>query len=99
MMRMKHMKFEKGFFERTAGEHIAINGAEPIMIDLVKERLDFAKSLGVRYTSNLREEDLVEKVSEYTNGRMAACVMEASGANFAIRAPQGNINVSSIPVP
>ena len=85
-----------------AGEHIALNGAgpigllaamvalhygaEPIMIDLVKERLDFAKSLGVRYTINLREEDLVEKVSEYTNGRMAECVMEASGANSAIRA-------------
>ena len=85
-----------------AGEHIAINGAgpigllaamvalhygaEPIMVDLVKERLDFAKSLGVRYTINLREEDLVEKVSEYTNGRMAECVMEASGANSAIRA-------------
>lgn len=85
-----------------AGEYIAINGAgpigllaamvalhygaEPIMIDLVKERLDFAKSLGVRYTINLREEDLVKKVSEYTNGRMAECVMEASGANSAIRA-------------
>ena len=85
-----------------AGEHIAINGAgpigllaamvalhygaEPIMIDLVKERLDFAKALGVRYTINLREEDLVEKVREYTNGRMAECVMEASGANSAIRA-------------
>lgn len=85
-----------------AGEHIAINGAgpigllaamvalhygaEPIMIDLVKERLDFAKSLGVRYTINLREEDLVKKVCEYTNGRMAECVMEASGANSAIRA-------------
>ena len=85
-----------------AGEHIAINGAgpigllaamvalhygaEPIMIDLVKERLVFAKSLGVRYTINLREEDLVEKVREYTNGRMAECVMEASGANSAIRA-------------
>lgn len=85
-----------------AGEHIAINGAgpigllaamvalhygaEPIMIDLIKERLDFAKSLGVQYTINLREEDLVEKVSEYTNGRMAECVMEASGANSAIRA-------------
>ena len=85
-----------------AGEHIAINGAgpigllaamvalhygaEPILIDLVSERLDFAKSLGVKYTINLREENLVEKVAEYTNGRMAECVMEASGANSAIRA-------------
>ena len=91
-----------GIHRLKAGEHIAINGAgpigllaamvalhygaEPIMIDLVKERLDFAKSLGVQYTINLREEDLVEKVSEYTNGRMAECVMEASGANSAIRA-------------
>ena len=85
-----------------AGEHIAINGAgpigllaamvalhygaEPIVIDLVKERLDFAKSLGVKYTINLREEDLVEKITQYTNGRMAECVLEASGANSAIRA-------------
>ena len=85
-----------------AGEHIAINGAgpigmlaamvalhygaEPILIDLVNERLDFAKSLGVKCTINLREENLVEKVAEYTNGRMAECVMEASGANSAIRA-------------
>ena len=85
-----------------AGEHIAINGAgpigllaamvalhygaEPILIDLVSERLDFAKSLGVKCTINLREENLVEKVAEYTNGRMAECVMEASGANSAIRA-------------
>ncbi len=85
-----------------AGEHIAINGAgaigllaaltaihygaEPILIDLVEERLAFARSLGVKYTINLNTDDLVEKVREYTNGRMAECVMEASGANSAIRA-------------
>lgn len=85
-----------------AGEHIAINGAgtigllaaltaihygaEPILIDLVEERLSFARSLGVRYTINLKNDNLVEKVREYTNGRMAECVMEASGANAAIRA-------------
>lgn len=85
-----------------AGEHIAINGAgtigllaaltaihygaEPILIDLVEERLVFARSLGVKHTVNLKTDDLVEKVREYTNGRMAECVMEASGANSAIRA-------------
>ncbi len=85
-----------------AGEHIAINGAgtigllaaltaihygaEPILIDLVEERLSFARSLGVRYTINLKNDNLVEKVREYTNGRMAECVMEAYGANAAIRA-------------
>lgn len=85
-----------------AGEHIAINGAgtiglmaaltaihygaEPILIDLVEERLAFAKGLGVKYVINLKTDNLLEKISEYTNGRMAECVMEASGANSAIRA-------------
>ena len=84
-----------------AGEHIAINGAgtiglmaaltaihygaEPILIDLVEERLAFAKGLGVKYVINLKTDNLLEKISEYTNGRMAECVMEASGANAAIR--------------
>ena len=84
------------------GEHIAVNGAgtigllaaltaihygaEPILIDLVEERLAFARTLGVKHTINLKTDDLVEKVRECTNGRMAECVMEASGANSAIRA-------------
>lgn len=84
-----------------AGEHIAINGAgtiglmaaltaihygaEPILIDLVEERLAFAKGLGVKYVINLKTDNLLERIAEYTNGRMAECVMEASGANAAIR--------------
>lgn len=84
-----------------AGEHVAIigagpigvlaamaaitYGAEPIMIDLVQERLEFAKSLGVRFIINSGSEDAVKKVSEYTGGRMAELVMECSGANAAIR--------------
>lgn len=84
-----------------AGEHIAVSGAgpigilaamaamhygaEPIVIDLVDERLEFARSIGVKYCINLRKDDLVEKVREYTNGRMAECVIEVSGANAAIR--------------
>lgn len=61
-------------------------GAEPIMLDLVDERLDFAKSLGVKYTINSGKEDIVAKVKEYTNGLMAQLVMECSGANPAILA-------------
>ena len=84
-----------------AGEHVAISGAgtigllmalvalaydaEPILIDLVEERLAYARSLGVKYTINLQTDNLVEKVLEYTNGRLAECVIEASGANAAIR--------------
>ena len=84
-----------------AGEHIAISGAgpigllaamaalhygaEPILIDLVEERLAYAETLGVRNTVNLKKDDLLEKITQYTGGRMCECVMEASGSNAAIR--------------
>ena len=84
-----------------AGEHVAIigagpigilaamaaiaYGAHPIMIDLVDERLEAARKLGVRYTVNSGREDTAAKVSEYTGGRMAELVMECSGANPAMR--------------
>lgn len=84
-----------------AGEFIAISGAgpigmlvamaalaygaEPIMIDMVEERLEFARELGVKYIINLKTDDLLEKVKEFTNGQMAQCALEASGANSAIR--------------
>lgn len=84
-----------------AGEHVAIigagpigilaamtaltYGAEPILIDVVDERLDFARGLGVKYTINSSSEDLAGKVAEYTQGRMAELVMECSGANAAVR--------------
>lgn len=83
------------------GEHIVINGAgpigllaalaaihygaEPILVDIVEERLAFAATLGIQKTVNLRTDDLLEKVKAFTNGRLAECVMEASGANSAIR--------------
>lgn len=60
-------------------------GAHPIMIDLVDERLEAARKLGVRYTVNSGREDTAAKVSEYTGGRMAELVMECSGANPAVR--------------
>ncbi len=61
-------------------------GAEPIVIDIVSERLDFAKSLGVKYIINSSEENAVEKISEFTDGCMAELVMECSGSNPAIQA-------------
>lgn len=83
------------------GEHIAINGAGaiglliamcamsygaiPIMIDLVEERLEFARAQGVPHTINLRVEDPIKALSKITDGRMAEVVIEASGANAAIR--------------
>ena len=84
-----------------AGEYCAIIGAGPIgllagmvaeaygahaiLLDLVQERLDFAKELGIEYVINSRNEDPIERISAITNGEMAQQVMECSGANAAIR--------------
>ncbi|MEY8355840.1 zinc-binding alcohol dehydrogenase family protein [Lachnospiraceae bacterium 54-53] len=62
-----------------------VYGAVPIVIDVVEERLSFARELGVEHTIHSAEEDLVEKMAEYTQGRMAELVMECSGANPAVR--------------
>ena len=84
-----------------AGEHVAIigagpigllaamaakvYGAEPILIDLVEERLQFARQLGIDKTICSNTEDTQAAVSRYTCGRMAELVMECSGANAAVR--------------
>lgn len=83
-----------------AGEYCAIIGAGPIgllaamiaqaygahaiLIDLVQERLDFAKELGVEHVINSRTEDAEAQIFSITGGEMAQQVMECSGANAAI---------------
>lgn len=83
------------------GEHIAINGAGaigllaalvalaygavPILIDPLEKRLDYAKSLGIVHTVCLSAQDAVREIDTITSGRMAEVVLEASGANAAIR--------------
>lgn len=83
------------------GEHIVIFGAGqignlvaqaslilkavPILIDILDERLDVASNLGVRYVLNPNNEDIIERIKEITKGRMAECVVEATGSSFGIR--------------
>lgn len=83
------------------GEFVAITGAgpigilaamlaiafkaKPIIIDILDERLQFARDCGVQYTVNSKTEDLMQKIKEYTDGKLCECVLEASGANSAIR--------------
>jgi L-iditol 2-dehydrogenase len=50
-----------------------------IMIDLVDERLDFAKKLGADETINSGRENAMEKVREYTSGYGADVAIEAIG--------------------
>lgn len=55
-------------------------GAEKtIMIDLVDERLDFAKKVGADETINSGRENAMEKVREYTSGYGADVAIEAIG--------------------
>lgn len=84
-----------------AGEYCAIYGAGPIgllagmvaeaygahaiLIDIVQERLDFAKEVGIEYIINSKEQNPAEEISRITDGNMAQQVMECSGANPCIR--------------
>ena len=89
--------------EFKAGEFCAVTGAGPIglaaamtaqaygghaiLIDIVQERLDFAKNrAGIEYVINSAKEDAGKRIAEITNGDMAQLVVECSGANSAIRA-------------
>lgn len=85
----------------VAGEYCAIIGAGPIglvagmiaqaygahaiLLDLVQERLDFAKKLGIEFVVNSAKEDPAARVAQITGGKMAQQVMECSGANPAVR--------------
>ena len=85
-----------------AGEYCAVTGAGPIglaaamtaqaygghgiLIDIVQERLDFARDkVGIEYVINSSKEDAVKRIAEITGGDMAQLVVECSGANSAIR--------------
>lgn len=84
-----------------AGEYVVIMGAGPIgnliaqaamnyggipiVVDLLDARLDLARSTGVRFTVNPATEKLVDRVKEITDGRMAECVIEATGAKNAVQ--------------
>lgn len=69
----------------VAGMIAQAYGAHAILLDLVQERLDFAKSLGIEHVIHSATEDPVARVREITGGNMAHQVMECSGANPAVR--------------
>lgn len=83
------------------GEHIAIigagaigllaalaaihYGATPIVVDIVQARLEQARAMGIPHVVNAATENVGEAVRGITGGRMAEVVLEASGANAAVR--------------
>lgn len=84
----------------VAGEHLAIIGAgpigilaamiaraykaKPILIDILDSRLEYSKELGIDYVINSLNENVIERISEITNGRLAEVVLEMSGSNQGI---------------
>lgn len=88
--------------ETKVGEHVVIIGAgaigfmaalvaihyqaTPILIDIVQERLDHAYKAGIEHIINPKTTDVIKRIGEITHGRMAEVVIEASGANSAVRA-------------
>ena len=51
-----------------------------IVADILKSRLDLAVKMGADVTVNTKEEDLGVRISELTENRGVARVVEASGA-------------------
>lgn len=61
-------------------------GARVIAVDLSAEKLALAKQLGATYGVNSKEENLLEKVAEYTGGYGADVAIEAVGNPITYRA-------------
>ncbi|RGY97489.1 zinc-binding alcohol dehydrogenase family protein [Clostridium sp. AM58-1XD] len=59
-------------------------GAKPILMDVMDERLAFARKQGVEYTINPAKEDAIEAIRNLTGGDMAPVVLECSGSQKAI---------------
>ncbi|MBU2703382.1 2-desacetyl-2-hydroxyethyl bacteriochlorophyllide A dehydrogenase [Sporomusaceae bacterium BoRhaA] len=67
-----------------AAQVAQVYGAIPIVMDIEKERLKLARAIGMPYTLQPGEGNVIEQVQEITHGRMAEAVIEASGAKSAI---------------
>lgn len=77
--------FGAGSIGILAGMAANVYGAHPIIIDVVQERLDFAKKVGIMHTINPMQENLLQAVKAITKGKLCQMIMECSGANACIR--------------
>lgn len=56
-------------------------GATPILVDVLQQRLDYAKNeLNIPYVFNSREGDVVEYLRQVTGGAMCQALIECTGA-------------------
>ena len=68
-----------GLVGQFAAQLAALSGAYPILIDIVDERLQVARSCGINTTINPIREDASERVMELTNGKGANIILECTG--------------------
>ncbi len=59
--------------------------AIPILIDILDERLSYAKTLGINNVINAKDDNPLEVINNITKGVMSQVIIEASGSNKAIR--------------
>ena len=63
----------------------SMQGAKTIIcVDYNQFRLDFSKKFGSTHVINASNENVLEKISEITNGQMADIVVEASGSSSGL---------------
>ena len=62
-----------------------IKNCKVIVADLIPNRLKLARELGADRVVNVREEDLMEAITEFTKGDGASVVIEATGTSKAVK--------------
>lgn len=55
-------------------------GAFPILIDVIQERLDYAKERGIPYIFNSKEGGIEEYLKEVTEGKLPEAMIDCTGA-------------------
>ncbi|MGC8979367.1 zinc-dependent alcohol dehydrogenase [Caldisericum sp.] len=68
-----------GFMGVATAQFCKIRGGRVIISDLFDDKLEIAKKMGVDRTVNVKKENIVEAVNEFTNGRGADKVIIAVG--------------------
>ncbi len=72
--------FGAGGIGLNAVQGAALAGAEPIIaVDIMQNKLDYAKKFGATHTVNASDEDAIERIREITGGQGAHYAVEAIG--------------------
>jgi threonine dehydrogenase-like Zn-dependent dehydrogenase len=69
-----------GLVGQFVAQLLQLSGVQPILIDRVEQRLEIARTCGIKDTVNAGREDAAQAVTELTGGRGAEHVFECTGA-------------------